>query len=580
MPMVIKHYREFAGTVLGTTGSINGLITLSLDTDGYLTGDTIVVSGVVGTTGANGTFVVTRMGYKTIRLDGSTYNAAYVSGGTTLGGGTRTLMSNENAIDFRRGYPYNVSEDPKGTAKITIPSSGIKTFNPPIDSPTDPNQETYRAPTAINIIEGNNGLDVAGVGENEEVVYSRLKVFIAANGVAKVFIPRFRTIHFGDELPDGSIGVRGDLYFRRTTYSQYVREIDGTWTEIVTNTETAWATVTTAYNLNYIVGNASRLFISVQGTGTNRHVYESNDLGETWAEVASSSNGDEGIQYNSMVYIPSEELLLYGDGYFTLKIYRAGDVVPSTDSIQIQSGTDYQMAISLSLASNGTLFMSILFADGVDQYLAILFSTDDGYSWGDTGLTALSNSVTGRMFSLGDYTYVLTDADGIYSSNNTTISFAEINTGLPSESGTPVVTAVGLMTGKFTQVGLVWTWQNTGTSLFVAVTTGELSDVQSIYVSIDSGQTWTLASALSMTAPVVDIAVLDDTHVLFVGSGGGIQKSTDGGHTWADSDTGLPSFSIVNELAFMKNLYDAKLYTGLTWTTAEAPFFDVGLFRK
>lgn len=69
---------------------------------GLTTGDTVTVTGVLGNTGANGTFVITVVDPTNFTLTGSTGNAAYTSGGTvyphklTL----RKALVNESGLEF------------------------------------------------------------------------------------------------------------------------------------------------------------------------------------------------------------------------------------------------------------------------------------------------------------------------------------------------------------------------------------------------------------------------------------------------------------------------------------------------
>lgn len=64
--------------------SASGLIRLTLDsTRGLMTGQTMTVSGITGTTEANGTWVITVIDGTHVDLNGSTFTNAYVSGGTT-----------------------------------------------------------------------------------------------------------------------------------------------------------------------------------------------------------------------------------------------------------------------------------------------------------------------------------------------------------------------------------------------------------------------------------------------------------------------------------------------------------------
>lgn len=67
------------GTVTGATNATPIVVT-SIG-HGLVTGDSVVLSGVVGNTAANGTFVVTRVTANTFSLNGSVGSGAYTSGG-------------------------------------------------------------------------------------------------------------------------------------------------------------------------------------------------------------------------------------------------------------------------------------------------------------------------------------------------------------------------------------------------------------------------------------------------------------------------------------------------------------------
>jgi hypothetical protein len=69
-----------SASVITNNGS--GLIRIIANSHGYITGDIITISGVAGTTEANGTWTVTRISANSFDLQGSAYTNAYISGGT------------------------------------------------------------------------------------------------------------------------------------------------------------------------------------------------------------------------------------------------------------------------------------------------------------------------------------------------------------------------------------------------------------------------------------------------------------------------------------------------------------------
>lgn len=69
------------------TGSITGAtnaspIVVTSSSHGLQTGDRVTITGVLGNTGTNGTFIVTRIDANTFSLQGSTGTGTYTSGGT------------------------------------------------------------------------------------------------------------------------------------------------------------------------------------------------------------------------------------------------------------------------------------------------------------------------------------------------------------------------------------------------------------------------------------------------------------------------------------------------------------------
>jgi len=59
-------------------------IVITITGHGYVTGDQVVITDVLGNTAANGDFVITKVDSDTFSLDGSTGNGSYTSGGTCI----------------------------------------------------------------------------------------------------------------------------------------------------------------------------------------------------------------------------------------------------------------------------------------------------------------------------------------------------------------------------------------------------------------------------------------------------------------------------------------------------------------
>jgi hypothetical protein len=83
-PFAVAHVSGGVGvsyTVTGASDNGSGAIRLALSTNVITAGDTVIVQSVVGTTEANGRWVVSAVGSGYIDLTGSTYTNAWVSGG-------------------------------------------------------------------------------------------------------------------------------------------------------------------------------------------------------------------------------------------------------------------------------------------------------------------------------------------------------------------------------------------------------------------------------------------------------------------------------------------------------------------
>lgn len=102
------------GSISNCVDNGSGLIRVSVSGHGLTTGDGVTISGVSGTTEANGTFTVTVIDANTFDLQSSTFNNAYTSGGTATGLTYEITVetvpiSSGDSIDVISGTnPYNV----------------------------------------------------------------------------------------------------------------------------------------------------------------------------------------------------------------------------------------------------------------------------------------------------------------------------------------------------------------------------------------------------------------------------------------------------------------------------------------
>ncbi len=75
------HWNVVSQTITGAANNGSGLIRLTVTGHAFLTGDSVAVGNVVGTTEANGGWIVTKIDANHVDLQGSTFSNAYVSGG-------------------------------------------------------------------------------------------------------------------------------------------------------------------------------------------------------------------------------------------------------------------------------------------------------------------------------------------------------------------------------------------------------------------------------------------------------------------------------------------------------------------
>lgn len=111
------------GTVTGATNASPIVITSA--NHNLYDGMRVTISGVLGNTAANGTFVVTRIDANTFSLNGSTGNGSYTSGGTwNVTGSYRITASLTESNGFAAGKVYTV----RGNATISG-QSGYESTN-------------------------------------------------------------------------------------------------------------------------------------------------------------------------------------------------------------------------------------------------------------------------------------------------------------------------------------------------------------------------------------------------------------------------------------------------------------------
>ena len=108
-----------SGTLTGATNATPIVITFTAH--GLTTGARIKITGVVGNTAANGTFIITKINSNTFSLDGSVGNGAYVSGGAWHVVGAYSVTINalassgyEASENYSTLFNFNISSTAKG----------------------------------------------------------------------------------------------------------------------------------------------------------------------------------------------------------------------------------------------------------------------------------------------------------------------------------------------------------------------------------------------------------------------------------------------------------------------------------
>lgn len=89
-------------SITGAADNGSGRIRVTATAHGRSTNDAVVISGVVGTTEANGKWTVTKVDDDTLDLNGSTFTNAYTSGGTITTG----TISGETSITLGAQYDH------------------------------------------------------------------------------------------------------------------------------------------------------------------------------------------------------------------------------------------------------------------------------------------------------------------------------------------------------------------------------------------------------------------------------------------------------------------------------------------
>ncbi len=111
-------------TVTGATNATP--ISITCTAHGYSTGDTVVVTGVVGNTAANGTWEITVTGTNTFTLDGSTGNGTGSGGTARLRNNTRVMLASPVTQNIASTGPGRVAWTPSTNVTTQLDTTTFK----------------------------------------------------------------------------------------------------------------------------------------------------------------------------------------------------------------------------------------------------------------------------------------------------------------------------------------------------------------------------------------------------------------------------------------------------------------------
>lgn len=191
--------------ILSVTGATNAtpIVITTNSAHGYITGDSVTISGVGGNTAANGTKVITKISDTSFSLNGSVGNAAYTSGGLLLhktSFNTTTNPPTWNALVPTGWSAYNVPPAPgalttnywrSGNLPAASPKGGLgydnlitggdTDFNPLLDSLSKVDVKKEMFATSVPVFAGETRLNLripfSTVGVNMNDV-SKVELFV------------------------------------------------------------------------------------------------------------------------------------------------------------------------------------------------------------------------------------------------------------------------------------------------------------------------------------------------------------------------------------------------------------------
>ncbi|MGA9115519.1 MAG: hypothetical protein WB626_01975 [Bacteroidota bacterium] len=321
-------------------------------------------------------------------------------------------------------------------------------------------------------------------------------------------------------------------------------------------------------------------------------IWKTTDAGWTWQDAGVSLAS---LTFGAIAIDPSNPQVVYAGGgesihYFNTTTYNGKGLYKSTNGgsswTQITNGfgsTTHFSALRVSPTSSGTLFAAL----GSGYYYStpanegLWRSTNAGATWSNTltaddGFDVLPHPTTAnRVYAA---TGGAVSSAGFYRSTNNGLNWTHVTSGLPS-STTIRRMQIALSTGTPSTIyGLVWTtpggagtatlykstndgtnWSSTGSSfstaqgfydLMVAVNPSNVNEVyvgmEELFRSTDGGSSFSYVGGAYWSQTMhVDFHIMgfapSNALYRYVGCDGGIYRSTDGGLSWGQLNSLLPT---------------------------------------
>lgn len=266
-------------------------------------------------------------------------------------------------------------------------------------------------------------------------------------------------------------------------------------------------------------------FVSSTGDG----IYKSEDGGDSWLKV---NNGLDNLKIDTVYVSASQVAFATGSEQGLYKTKNNGDswykVFDGQEKVTAIASSVEQKGLVLIGDEQGTIYLS---EDGGDNWKKLFQFSDSGSI---SAIAVSSNFSVDRTFFVG------TSSAGVFKTVDNGRSFSEINNGISDKS---IVSLVVLSNSQAVSTLFVSTWN------------------EGVFRSTDGGNTWKKTSKGLTTDAQADqfnvphftelsfSKTLEKDQTVFLAGFDGLFKSTDGGYSWRQLDTLLPSLIMALEVS-------------------------------